>query len=181
MHRVQSPDRPKSRPKLIKNPPKIGPGRGREPLGGPKCAPRAPGRLLRALPRRPRSAPRLPKAALEGQEGRSRGPKGAPRRPRWSPSRLQVASESEKADFLKIITFPTENLDVSRLGRPKMTSRSYQIASRSLSRAALGEKNRSRRPVERQNERLGAPRSVEEPVGGPNWRCWFAQPPSPVG
>ena len=155
--------------------PQVRPKSARKP---PKSAPEAPREL-------PGSAPRLPKGASEGQEGRPRGPKGAPRRPRWSPSRLQVASESEKVDFLKIIVFPKEHLCFSRVGRPKMRPRSSQIASRSLSRATLGEKSRSRRPVERPVERLGAPRLLEgpvgRPVGQPGRPTGFAHPLRPVG
>ena len=148
---------PQVDPKSSQNRSREGSGATGWPQVRPKSARKPPKSAPEAPRERPGSFPRLPKGASEGQEGRPRGPKGAPRRPRGSPSRLQVASESEKADFLKIIVFPKENLCFSRFGRPKMRPRSSQIASRSLSRATLGEKSRSRRPVERPVERVGRP------------------------
>ena len=169
--KIRSQNPPRSTPKSTQNPLKIGPGGGQEAPGGPKCASRAPGERKRV----PRSAPRAlqerPGAPQESPEAPEERPKSAPEQPKIGPRRVREAIQERKCDFLKIALSSTREHDFQGSGRPKMRPRSSQIASRRLSRATLSEKSRSREPVERQVDRLGAPSSLGRPVGWAKWRA----------
>ena len=177
--------KPRSIPKSTQNPLKIDPRVSRMPLEVPS----APQERQESTKEAPWSAPRAlqerPGAPPERPEEPQEPPKSGPERPKVSPRWLREPIQERSQDFAEIAFSSTRERDSEGSRRPRERPRSSQIASRSLSRVTLGEKSRSTKPVERKVERLGAARSLGEPVGMPVGQpgrpTGFAHPTSIVG
>ena len=150
-------------------------------MGGPKCSPRAPRELPRAALECPGSALRHPKCALGCSRGASRGSQGAPRLPKTAPKSLlgakwaiwrEAASRCMRKMQVKSVSIMGDSFSAqlrkTTPNRPQMAPRivpnRLSETSRGPLEATLGEQSRSRRPVERSVERLGATSSLQGPV-----------------
>ena len=108
--------------KSAQNPPKIDPGRVREPSGGPKYAPRAPREAQELAQSAPRPLQERPRAPQDHPREAQDPPKSSPKRPKADPRQLREPIQEETHEFPKFAFPCTRERSFQGSGTPKLGS-----------------------------------------------------------